>query len=284
MANKYFLPSIAPLHETIQLGSLIPQIDQPGQDAFTCLTLEPGTDYLIHQQANLGKFINTSTNKSFTSKVTQLLSSSFSKTNNDGHWLEACDVRHYQLRQPKGLFKKMCESQEAREWLQDEVELGSTAVYFLVGYFTAVDAAVARSSAFTSQTSLEVQVPVADLASIGATLPLSGAVDLNVGGTVRYGKTHMVMDKARMEGERIYAFCYRKVRFSFWPWKDKVESRKLEASNFWRMSSDNRGNDDGEEDEALEVGMEELDAEDEENVEVFEIDRAEIDEGRVEVE
>jgi hypothetical protein len=118
---------------------------------------------------------------------------------------------------------------------------------------------------------------------MGATLPLSGVVDLNIGGTVRYDKSHMLMDKARMEGERIYAFCYRKVRFSFWPWKDKVKSRKLEASNFWRISSDNRGNDDGEEDEALEVGIEELDAEEEENVALFEIGRVEVDEGRVEV-
>jgi hypothetical protein len=272
MANKYFLPNVAPLHGAIQLGSLIPNISQPDQDAFTCLTLKPGTDYLIHPQDNLGKLMNTTTNKSFASKVTQLLSSSFTKTNSDNHWLEACEVRNYQLRQPKNLFNKMCESKEAREWLQGEVECGSKAVYFIVGYFTAIDATVARSSSCTSQTSLGVQIPVADLASMGATLPLSSVVDLNVGSEVGYGKKHVLMDNARMEGERIYAFRYRRVRFSFWPWKDKLESRKLEAENFWRMSSDNRGDDDGEDDEALEVVMEELDGEVEENVEGFEVD------------
>ncbi|KUJ16026.1 uncharacterized protein LY89DRAFT_685884 [Mollisia scopiformis] len=271
MANKYFLPNIAPLHTTIRLGSLIPNISQPDQDAFTGLTLEPGTDYFIHPQANLGKLIKTTTNKSFALQVIQLLTSSFSKSNSDSQWLEECEVRHYQLRQPKALFKKTCESDEAKEWLQNEVEYGSRAVYFTVGYYTAVDATVGRSSSYTSQTSLGVQVPIADIASMGATLPLGGFADLNVGGEVGYGRANILMDKARMEGERIYAICYRKVRFSFWPWKDKLESRKLEEGNFWRMTSDNRGDDDGENDEALEVVMEDLDEEDEDNVKGFEV-------------
>lgn len=270
MASKYFLPGVAPLREALQLGSLVPNIRQPDQDAFSCLEVEEGRDFLVYQQQNLGKLMDATKNSSFKTKVTQLLAAAFEKTEKDSRWLAPCQVRHYQLSKPKELFKQLCKLEQAREWLQSEIEDGARAVYFIVGYYTALDATVNRTTHQGSQTSLEAQIPIGDIISAGATAPFAGSIGLDLGGGVGRGSGYTTKDSARSPGERIYAFCYRKVTFSFFALQNKIGTAKLQSANCWKMTSDNRGDGDGEDDEGVEASLDEME-EDEEGEECFEI-------------
>jgi hypothetical protein len=263
MTRAHFLPSVAPSLESLQLASLVPNIRQPDQDALSCLPVEKGRDFLVYEQENLGKFLEVTKSAEFKSNVSRILSAAFGTLEGDMHLLGPCQVRYYQLTKPKKLFKDLCKLKETREWLEEEIEAGTRVLYYIVGYYTAINAKTNRMTQQSSQASFNVQVPVGDIVSGGATSLAAGIVNLDLGASVGTGSGHTTEDAARIKGERIFAFSYRKVTFSFFALRDKASTAKLKPDNCWSLTSDNRG-DDEEDAEGVEVQLGEAgDAEEE---------------------
>ncbi|KAE8451674.1 hypothetical protein EG329_003131 [Mollisiaceae sp. DMI_Dod_QoI] len=273
MSHKYFLPAVAPLRSSIPLGSLVPNIRQPSQDALTGpLPMKEGLDFLVHEQNSLGRLLHDAKDSSFKLRLTRLLSASHSNADITSSWLAACKARLYQLTQPKDLFRRLTALEPVREWLQTEIEDGTTAFYFVTGYYTVLDATVDRRTHKSSQLAGNFQVPVGDIVSAGTASLVSGMIDLDVGVSGSHGSSREEREVVQMEGERIYAFCYRKVAFKWFSMRG-VEKAILKKDNCWVMASDNRGSGGDEEDEIVQVSLEDVDEEDEDvggdGVEVF---------------
>jgi hypothetical protein len=235
--SNLFVPGVAPTRENLPLASIFLKEDQPDQDIYEPPELKEGEDYYVLSQHNLGKLLEATKDTKYKANVTRILSASFEKSATDTKWLGDCEVRRYQLKDPKKLFKKIIKLEETREWLQDEIRDGAGAAYFMVGYLTAIDATGYERASNSSGTSVDAQVPVGDILThgVGLVLPLSDQL--------------------------VYAFSFRKVKWKFWA-RNKAASSKLEADNIWKFASDMRGEDDDDDDEEedIEVSLEEDEA------------------------
>ncbi|PMD60979.1 uncharacterized protein K444DRAFT_628997 [Hyaloscypha bicolor E] len=263
--SKYFVPGVAPLREAFQLASLIPHLKQAEQDGFPTPRHKAGEDYpeltepldyRVQPQVNLGKLLEESNDNTFKAKVTKILSTSFGKSSSNTNWLGPCEVRKYTLINPKLLFKDLIKCDSVREWLQDAIEDGVTKVYFVVGYYTVLDATILDSTQQSSNYGVKTDVPVGDIVTHGATALIPGMLDLDVGGSVEHKVGHTTSRASYLQGERVYAFCYRKVKFSIFPLGSRAASAKLQQDNCWSLTADNRGEEDGEDDEGLQVDLE----------------------------
>lgn len=263
--SKYFVPGVAPLREAFQLASLIPHLKQAEQDGFPTPRHKAGEDYpeltepldyRVQTQVNLGKLLEESNDNSFKAKVTKILSTSFGKSSSNTNWLGPCEVRKYTLINPQLLFKDLIKRDSVREWLKDAIEDGATKVYFVVGYYTVLDATTLDSTQQSSEYQVKSDVPVGDLVTQGATALIPGILDLDVGGSVNHTVGHTMSRASYLQGERVYAFCYRKVKFSIFPLGSRAASAKLKQDNCWSLTADNRGEDDREDDEGLQVDLE----------------------------
>ncbi|OAL25524.1 hypothetical protein AYO22_04843 [Fonsecaea multimorphosa] len=248
--SKYFVPGVAPLREAFQLASFIPNLKQPDQDGFPTPWHKVGDDYpalterkdfRVQQQANLGKLLEESRDDAFKTNVTKLLSTSLGRSTSNTNWLGPCEVRKYTLISPKQVFKDLIKCDSVRDWMQDELEDGVQRVYFVVGYYTVLDAATLDGVHKSSSYGVESEVPVGDIASHGATLLIPGMLDLEVGGSVKHQATRTAAVASYLQGERVYAFCYRKVKFSIFKLKNRAASARLEQDNCWALTADNRG-------------------------------------------
>ncbi|OBT83103.1 hypothetical protein VE02_09054 [Pseudogymnoascus sp. 03VT05] len=248
--SRYFLPDVAPLRETFQLASLIPNIRQPEQDAFPSPKLKAGedypaliesVDYRVDQQENLGKLLEVSTNTAFKAQATKILSSA-------------------------QLFRDLIKHASVRKWLRDEIEYGTKKVYFVVGYFTSLDATTFTGVQQGSKVEVKGTIPVAEIVTHGAATLVSGVTDLDVSGSVKREGGYTTAEGSYMRGERVYAFCYREVKWNIFRLGDKAATLKLHEDNCWALTADNRGQDDREDDEGVQVDLYE-DDEGEEGVE-----------------
>jgi len=191
--SKYFLPGVAPLRESLPLASIVPNVQQPDQDAFPSPQHEAGKDYpllkeredyWVQSQLSLGNLLEESSDTDFKAQVTKLLSSSLTKSATDTQWLSACEVRKYQLRNPKSLFKDLIKRDGMRKWLQNEIEDGTDEVYFIVGYYTVLDAESYRGTQKAHKIGAIGEVPVGYIATQGAGV-LPGMEDLDVGASFK---------------------------------------------------------------------------------------------------
>jgi hypothetical protein len=285
--SKYFLPSVAPLREALQLASLVPNIQQPEQDGFPTPKLKAGEDYpalteiedyWVQPQGNLGKLLEASTDTAFTAHVTKILSSAYGRSASDTKWLGPCEVRKYTLVNPKLLFRDLIKRASVRQWLRDEIEYGTRKVYFIVGYFTALDAVTFGGVQQGSKVKVKGTVPVGDIVTHGATTLIPGLRDLDVSGSIKHEGGSTTVEGSYMRGERVYALCYREVKWSIFPLRDRAATAKLQKDNCWTLTTDNRGQDDGEDHEGVQVDLDEDDEGGEDSFEIMEEDGDELDE------
>lgn len=262
--SRYFLPDVAPLRESFQLASLIPNIRQPEQDAFPSPKLKAGedypaliesVDYRVEQQGNLGKLLEVSTNTAFKAQATKILSSAYGRSASDTKWLGPCEVQKYLLTNPRQLFRDLIKHASVREWLRDEIEYGTKKVYFVVGYFTSLDATSFSGVQQGSKVEMKATAPVAEIVTHGAATLVSGVMDLDVSGSVKREGGYTTAEGSYMRGERVYAFCYREVKWNIFCLGDKAATAKLHEDNCWALTADNRGQDDREDDEGVQVDL-----------------------------
>ncbi|KAM4054572.1 zinc finger, c3HC4 type (RING finger) domain-containing protein [Hirsutella rhossiliensis] len=144
-------------------------------------------------------------------------------------------------------------------WLKDAIEDGVNKVYFIVGYYTVLDATMVQGLKQSSKSNVKGEVPVAGMVTHGATALIPEVLNLDVGGSIKRESSHAEADASYMEGERVYAFCYRQINFSIFTLGNKAASARLQHDNCWALTADNRGQDDGEDDEGVQVDLAEND-------------------------
>ena len=252
MKSQFYLPPIAPPREAIPLGSIIPDIHCPLQDAYPSdpsenIELQEGRDYLVRDQANFGTFLQTTKGLSFKAVLSKLLSASHESEETNNKWLAQAKTRIYELKQPNELWRKLCSAEATRAWLQGAITRGLSTLYFVVSYYTITDAMLSSKTYTSSGVSGSATVPVAEILSAGGVAVASGLANLDVSASARHGVSRADGSTVYTAGERIYALCYRKVTFK-WYSPRTVDKAILQAGNRWLMTSDNRGQAEDEED------------------------------------
>ncbi|KAL7928130.1 hypothetical protein V8C35DRAFT_318863 [Trichoderma chlorosporum] len=268
MVKKFFIPAVAPVRDAVQLGSIVPNIRQPHQDAFSSTKFPVkvgGPDVLIQEQDSLGRLFLTSKNSSISAQLTNLFSASYEGQNVNMNMLSKCMARLYELSQPKVLFNRICNGDDdAREWFQNEIENGTKALYFITAYYTVVDATIDRVNQESSMESLDAKIPVNGIvtATTGVVVP---GIDLDAGTGTKHGRGALDTEIVKASGERIFAFCYRKITFNFFLRRD-IRHARMKPDNCWVMTSENRGEDD--EDEVAEANLHDQIDEDDDDEEI----------------
>jgi hypothetical protein len=241
----------------LPLASLVPNLQQPDQDAFSPKSVdripEEGKDYTVSIGTNLGRFMSLAKSTAFKTEASKVLSASFEKKISDAQWLETCKVQRYTLKNPKQLFNELVKKEETREWLQSEIEYGTSEVYFIVGYYTAQDAKLHVEHQQSSQAAIGAKVPVGEIITAGSSALLGAVANMDIGGEASHGLQESQNIAVHTSDERILAFAHRKVGFRIFTRKKKVDTAKLEADNCWTLTSDNRGGHGEEDDEVVEL-------------------------------
>ena len=114
-----------------------------------------------------------------------------------------------------------------------DIQLGN----LITGFCTLRDAKLGQRGEATSQAIFQADIPVGQ--AMGGVAP-GGVADVGFKGSYTSKEEHE--DTAEMEGERIYAFCYRRVRRS-WHERKSVDNMSLQSRNIWRTFSDTRTDD-----------------------------------------
>jgi hypothetical protein len=252
MASKLILTDVPFTLEDIQLGSLIPNIRTPHQDALAARTAISGKDYTIRTHKNFKTLLNSEHALSFSAYLTKLLSIEHSPGSKVHLELSSKEGIIYEMSQPKKWFKDLCKLKEVQDWLQEGIDDGQD-TFMITGFRTLRDAKLEQRGEASSQTKFQADVPVGEV--MGGVAPGDVA---HVGFKGSHTSKEEHEDTAEMEGERIYALCYRKVRHS-WHGRKSVDNAFLQSRNIWRAFSDTRSDD--EDGKFLEVDIEDIDEE-----------------------
>ncbi|KAK6511198.1 hypothetical protein TWF481_000119 [Arthrobotrys musiformis] len=196
----------------ISLGSLVPDRRYPNQDAFVSsdIILENGRDFLVSVDTNFNAFVDARAKSSsaFKRALGKLFLPPFVKGVEGDVRVISKESCVYTLLQPRTLFKKLSQEDHFNEWLRDGWVSKKT-LYFIVGYRTVIDAQFIGKEIKPSR-NRRLPAEMADRAK------------------VRYDTS----------GERIYAVCFRRVKFEQSTGK---KGRVLEQTNKWRIFPKHRG-------------------------------------------
>ncbi|KAF2645156.1 hypothetical protein P280DRAFT_514606 [Massarina eburnea CBS 473.64] len=164
----------------------------------------------------------------------------------------------YTLKQPRHALEAICENKTARSWIMDAVENPSCeaeGVYLVVGLRTLVDSNLGVGSSQIMKTAVQAEAPVGQ--AIGA--PAVGdALDVSL--EAGHRSESSLAEQLALPGEQIHEIYYRKLKFSFWNPKDNPKLGKKCWKLFATNNSGSVDEDDGEDDEILEVDLEDEDA------------------------
>jgi hypothetical protein len=241
---------------SVKLGRFVKSIEFPTQNYH-----DPPYPEAPEETSNvLGQYTRISQGESsagFTTKLTSLMSSGFSKRANARVRIETNAVKTYTLDNSEAWFMDATNFDETRRWI--ERAIGGDGVYIVVGFHTVTDARIVHESIEGHQLTGQVTLPVGlSLAAVGVVVPLGNIVDPAVSGVHRIwngSKTQFVAP-----GEQISALQYRKVSHR-WLYSKKVDSLKLSkvprwtAAETWRRASIDEAED---EPDILEVETEDL--------------------------
>jgi hypothetical protein len=141
------------------------------------------------------------------------------------------EARIYTLLQPEAIFEELCAREQTQKWLYKRYK-NSEKPLFVVGYRTLLNAKVVRNS--HNQSSMTGKIQISPVFVSGP----SGhdASEVEASASHHYGSKRTLDFVA--QGERIFAICYRKIKFKF---HTQVVAASLQRKNFWKPSS-TRGN------------------------------------------
>lgn len=252
MPSTWFLTSLPYNLDDISLGSLIPDVRQPHQDALCIKELSPGPlGVSIRVEHNIQCDLQMSDSSWFEAQLSRLINLSRERSQDDAVTISALNGRIFELRNPKALFSKLCERQDVKEWFQEGIEAGEGS-YMVVGYRTFHGASTVVRSQSASQTAARLEAPLGDAATgVPGTGQLLG---LNAAAGAGRNTGAAVSSDATFPGERIYAICYRKVKTKTRLWQ--VGDPQLDRTNQWVMYSRTMRGQEDETGEAVEVDLE----------------------------
>ncbi|OIW23723.1 hypothetical protein CONLIGDRAFT_686635 [Coniochaeta ligniaria NRRL 30616] len=188
----------------------------------------------------------------------RLLSAWLTIKTNTSTELSSHTFASYQLRNSDTYFRKACQEPAVREFLETQARRRFGQVFLTCGFKTLEDAHVEQARGRENEMGAGVSVPVSLVAAAatgGMPLPpvLPGAdAEVEVAAEVGPSKSRETA-KFDAPGEQVFAVQYRKIRFSWFSSRDKVDAARLEAGNRWELYGPAKG--EGGED-VLEAGLE----------------------------
>jgi hypothetical protein len=241
----------------VPLGSLVPDIRYPNQDALDCVNeLSQGPEISNRPQANFKGALGEDSSRSVLAQITKLLTLSHSRKKNQSLDIGAKTGWIYELKHPKQVFEELCKRDGVRTWLREGVSANFDS-YFVVGVRTFKEAKVSKGEEKSSETGLDATVPVSEAIKANSGVDVGDAADLKLKGE----------DKKKVKGEEsfdvdeemIYAIEYRKIKVNMKIIQQTKETKdakgkdgdkdkdndegsiaKLGRDNTWRFYYDNR--------------------------------------------
>lgn len=237
MVTKYILSDIPYNLSDIPLGSLVPRKSQPNQDAYIPLQdLKRPNDFNWRNHENFALAIDERRQDDWNAWFTQFFNTRLVLAAEAHERLWAKEGRIYELRQPLGLFNSICDEQSARQWLEQRYYSGES-VYMVVGYQTFRDANAGQEDEQLVDVALQGTSPVGQMAAGGPPMDV-GTLDVKMNArALRWRRT---TQSFRIKGERIFAVCFRHVRYGWFAGGD-VDNARLAARNCWVVSLRSKG-------------------------------------------
>ncbi|KAM5527874.1 hypothetical protein FOXYSP1_19748 [Fusarium oxysporum f. sp. phaseoli] len=218
--------------------------------------------FLPQDSMQLGRFLVEASSQlsgsghSLAATLTSLLSASYSKKVNASTRVSAARVTTYKLANSGSFFRRAVKDPKTRLWIEEQKDDGWGDLFFVVGYYTMLDANVILGAEEGKDAFGQVEVPVsAALAAGGIVLPVGGITDPKV--SAKYEESRGAKVRFVAPGERICALQYRKVVFK-WFSSRSIDQATLDRDNRWQTLStlcDLRGKEESE-DDVLEVNLE----------------------------
>jgi hypothetical protein len=235
--------------DDVHLGSLVPNINYPHQDALIARAAT-ASDYTARKRKLVTTRLDSKKSHSLTAYLTKLLSVEHGGAGEKHLDLSALEGVVYELRQPKKWFQELCAMPEVRMWLEAGINEGLES-YFITGIRTLKDARVERRGQASARTKVEGKAPIGE--AMGVPRPVGDKAEAGI--SASHTTESEKVDVGEMEGERIYAVCFRRVKYK-WYKKSSVDSAFLESTNTWvPISDDTRG----DEEKLLEVDIFDVD-------------------------
>ncbi|KAE8381174.1 hypothetical protein BDV26DRAFT_278948 [Aspergillus bertholletiae] len=218
--------------EDVQLASLIPNINDIDLDTLESVLPVQTTDYTVRKLEDVTTAIratNSSKFQAFLSRVASWDSQRSAHANLD---LTAQKGRVYTLKKPTQWFRRLCEREEVRRWLQEQIEYENE-VHFVIGLYTLFDAAASDDLERSSNHSGTISAPISAIAGLPPSHPAN--IGVSAGHEGARGTTH----RCTAPGEQIFAIRLKKVKYRAW-YPHDVNDAHLAKHSHWTMASDNR--------------------------------------------
>ena len=247
LLSQIFIPL-----SSIKLGRFVTSVDHPHQDYHDPVYNPAPTASIITraQYDGLGHEAHTS---AFSTALTSLLSSGFSKSAKSTIRIESDRIQTYLLPNSSQWFREATTTAETRQWLERAIDQGDD-IFYVIGFHTITDARVTQKVASGKERTGQISLPVAlSLTAAGVIAPLGDLLDPTVG--VHHGKANEVAEQFVAPGEQICAFQYRKICHR---WLSSKSIDKATLSKVPQWVSGDRWRDEGEDDgveDVIEVDM-----------------------------
>ncbi|PWI64511.1 hypothetical protein PCL_09592 [Purpureocillium lilacinum] len=262
LLSRGFLPKVS-----MRLGHFLVDVNEPLVSLHDPeIEIKPESDIVVSHHLSYSESQQARSGHGLAATLTSLLSASCSKKMNTSTRVSAARVTLYKLANSGSHFRRAVKGPATRSWIEEQKDDGWDNLFFVVGYYTMLDANIILGAEESQGVQGQVEVPVsAALAAGGIVLPVGGITDPKV--SAKYEESQGAKIQFVAPGERICALQCRKVVFK-WFSSGCIDKAKLDRDNRWHTLStlrDLRGRKDSE-DDVLEV---ELDDDDEDGDEVF---------------
>ncbi|KAL4891096.1 hypothetical protein BDV59DRAFT_183209 [Aspergillus ambiguus] len=218
--------------EDVQLASLIPNIDDIDLDSLESVLPVQSTDYTVRKLEDVTTAIRATNSSKFQAFLSRFASWDSQRSAHANLDLTAQKGHVYTLKKPSQWFRRLCERDEVRRWLQEQIEYENE-VHFVVGLYTLFDAAASDDLERSSKHSGTVSAPISAIAGLPTSHPVS------MGGSASREGARGTTHRCTAPGEQIFAIRLKRVKYRTW-YPHDVNDARLSRHSHWTMASDNR--------------------------------------------
>jgi hypothetical protein len=254
MSRSNLLPNFFLPPNAVSLGRFVTSFDEPHHD-FHDPPCSPGPDVIEKVHIQYDSNHDAAKQRVGASRLTGLLSSSFSKRLESSLRVTANEAKTYYLNNVGQWFRTALEHEETRKWIERNID-GGEDIYMVVAYHTLQDSRIAEHLQEQRFTGGQVTVPVSTaLTASGVVIPFTAALDPGLSGS----RGLMQNEKWQFiaPGEQVYAVQYREVKWAYFSSK-KVDKATLAKKTWWESYNKPRSTELAVHD-CMEVGLEDED-------------------------
>jgi hypothetical protein len=162
----------------------------------------------------------------------------------------------HELGNPQTYFKAACRDEGVREWIEEQAQRRGTRIYLICAFKTMANARITQTIEQKTNVDISFAVAAATIAAaagIPLPIPLDSGVDVGAGLELKAESGEVLSYRA--EEELVYAVQYRKIHFEWFSTGkvDKSYLEKGEKGGRWMSYIGDRGDESGEEKDAIDV-------------------------------